>query len=271
MPANRLLFAASLGALCATGLGAHAGAAHHAPPITTPKQAEAEAARRQTEQQAYEARLREAEAARLRYEAERTRYEEAQRRHAAQVERANAARARYDRRMAEREAERAERDERRSADAREATPSPVPTSEQQCEQRQQRDRRRGRAIGGVLGGVAGGFVGRGAGRVAAIALGAPVGALIGDSIARLLDCDEQRQAAATTEQVVSGSVGTTAAWRSETRPDVSGSSTFTSAEPTAPDGSQCITVTDIVIIDGEETRAPKRMCRSGPSARYARV
>ncbi|HKR23713.1 MAG TPA: hypothetical protein VJS15_00505, partial [Allosphingosinicella sp.] len=107
--------------------------------------------------------------------------------------------------------------------------------------------------------------------VAAIALGAPVGALIGDTIARLLDCDEQRQAAAATEEAVRGDVGTTSAWQSETRPGVSGSSTFTAAEPTAPNGSQCITVTDIVIVEGEETRAPKRMCRSGPAARYVRV
>ena len=48
--------------------------------------------------------------------------------------------------------------------------------------------------------------------VAAIALGAPVGALIGDAIARLLDCDEQRQAAAATEEAVRGGVGTTTTW-----------------------------------------------------------
>jgi len=212
--------------------------------------------------------VREAEAARLRYEAERARYDEARRRHEAQVERANRARADYDRRNAEREAA---RDERRGEDAREQTSNETSNSEQQCEQRQRRDRRRGRAIGGVLGGVAGGFVGRGAGRVAAVALGAPVGALIGDTIARLLDCDEQRQAAAATEEAIRGEVGTTTTWQSETRPEVTGSSTFSAAEPVGPDGSQCITVTDIVIVEGEETSAPKRMCRSGPAARYVRV
>jgi hypothetical protein len=31
----------------------------------------------------------------------------------------------------------------------------------------------------------------------------------------------------------------------------------------------CITVTDIVIIEGEETRAEKRMCRAPGSARYS--
>ena len=32
-----------------------------------------------------------------------------------------------------------------------------------------------------------------------------------------------------------------------------------------------MTVTDIVIIDGQETRAPKRMCRRPPNNRYVRV
>ena len=89
----------------------------------------------------------------------------------------------------------------------------------------------------------------------------PVGALLGEAIASLLDCDEQQQAAAATEEAVRGGVGTTARWESETRDNVTGSSTVTAAEPAAADGSQCITVTDIVIVDGEETRAPKRMCR----------
>jgi hypothetical protein len=30
-------------------------------------------------------------------------------------------------------------------------------------------------------------------------------------------------------------------------------------------------VTDVVIIDGHETRAPKRMCRQPPTNRYIRV
>jgi hypothetical protein len=32
-----------------------------------------------------------------------------------------------------------------------------------------------------------------------------------------------------------------------------------------------MTVTDIIIIDGEETRAPKRLCRRPPSNRFVRV
>jgi hypothetical protein len=50
---------------------------------------------------------------------------------------------------------------------------------------------------------------------------------------------------------------------------VSGSSTVTAQEQSG-DGA-CMTVTDIVIVDGQETRAPKRMCRRPPSTRYVRV
>lgn len=270
MVVNRFLLAASLGALCATGSAAHAVFAEQTPAITSPQQAESEAARRRAEQQRYEEGVREAEAARLRYEAERARYEEARRRNDAEVARANERRAAYDRRMAEREAERAEREERRAARREgEAPAAPASASEEQCEQRQRRSRGRGRAIGGVLGGVAGGLAGRGAGRVAAIALGAPVGALIGDAIARLLDCDEQRQAAAATEEAVRGGVGTTTTWVSETRPDVTGTSTVTALDTTG--GDECMTVTDVVIVEGEETRAPKRMCRRPPNNRFVRV
>ena len=35
--------------------------------------------------------------------------------------------------------------------------------------------------------------------------------------------------------------------------------------------SSCLTVTDVIIVDGEETRAPKRMCRRPPTNRYVRV
>jgi hypothetical protein len=42
------------------------------------------------------------------------------------------------------------------------------------------------------------------------------------------------------------------------------------AERTA-DGGDSMTLTDIVIVDGEETRAPKRLCRPPPANRYARA
>jgi surface antigen len=125
----------------------------------------------------------------------------------------------------------------------------------------------------VIGGVAGGVLGRGSTvqRLATVALAAPVGALIGDAIASRLDCHEQRQAAAATEQVVERGVGATQTWTSETRPGVTGSSTVTAAAASTDDGSPCVTVTDVIIVDGQETRAPKRMCRRPPTNRYVRV
>jgi len=135
-----------------------------------------------------------------------------------------------------------------------------------CEQQSQRNRRRGRGIGGFLGGIGGRF--GGVGSVVGSIL--PVGQLLGEAIASLLDCREQRQAATATEDAVRGGVGTTATWQSETRPNVTGSSTVTAADTGSADGD-CVTVTDIVIVDGQETRAPKRMCRRPPNNRYVRV
>jgi surface antigen len=86
----------------------------------------------------------------------------------------------------------------------------------------------------------------------------------------MLDCDEQDKAASATEEAVRGGVGTTTTWRSETRPGVTGSSTVTAASTTQADG-ECMTVTDVVIVDGQETRAPKRMCRRPPNNRFVRV
>jgi len=146
-----------------------------------------------------------------------------------------------------------------------------------CEQQNQRNRRRGRGIGGMLGGIAGGFIGGPVGTVTSVL---PVGSLLGGAIASLLDCREQQQAAHATEQVTDQAVaqaerggdvvGTTATWQSETRPNVTGSSTVTAVETASADGD-CMTVTDVVIIDGQETTAPKRMCRRPPNNRYVRV
>ena len=102
----------------------------------------------------------------------------------------------------------------------------------------------------------------------------PVGSLLGEAIASLLDCREQRQAATATEEAVaraerSGEVGASSSWTSETRPNVSGTSTVTAIDGSG--GDECMSVSDIVIIDGEETEVPKRMCRRPPTNRYVRV
>jgi surface antigen len=139
-----------------------------------------------------------------------------------------------------------------------------------CEQQVERNRIRGRIIGGLLGGAAALIGGRRGNTAALVAVLVPAGALLGDAIAGLLDCDEQRKAATATEEAMRGGVGTTTTWASETRPGVTGSSTVTAAAPSAGE-DPCLTVTDVVIIDGQETRAPKRMCRRPPTNRYVRV
>ena len=137
---------------------------------------------------------------------------------------------------------------------------------QQCDPAQNQTRRN--VARGMLGGLAGGMLGR-VGGVASAAL--PMASMLGDALMNMLDCREQQKAAAATEEVVrGGTVGSTATWESESRPGVRGTSTVTAVENNAPDG-QCMTVTDVVIVDGQETRAPKRMCRRPPSNRYVRV
>ena len=233
-------------------------------------------------QQAYQQQLREAEAARRRYEAAQAQYQRDLAHNQEEVRRAQAAQADYERRMAERNARHHGSANQQPTEtvARDAAPvsaaapaaAPAAAASEECQDQRQRARHRGRVIGGVIGGVAGGVLGRGSTiqRLATVALAAPVGALIGDAIASHLDCHEQRQAAAATERVVERGVGATETWTSETRPNVTGSSTVTAAAA-AEDGNPCVTVTDIIIVDGEETRAPKRMCRRPPTNRYVRV
>jgi surface antigen/Spy/CpxP family protein refolding chaperone len=214
----------------------------------------------------------------------RARYEEGLRQHQAEVARLEAERVEYERRRAEADRQRAEydrqmagrggrnRSERRRDNAQAATTpatDTTPVASARCDEQMARNRRRGRGIGSLIGagaGLLGSRVGAPAGLLAAAL---PVGAILGDAIARRLNRCEQEQAAAATEEAVRGGVGTTATWTSETRPAVTGTSVVTAAE-TSSDG-ECLTVTDIIIVDGEETRAPKRMCRRPPSTRFVRV
>ena len=119
------------------------------------------------------------------------------------------------------------------------------------------------AARGMLGGLARGALGRVGGAAAAVI---PMAEMLSDAIMSMLDCREQEKAAEATDQAVQrGEVGATAEWASESRPGVRGASTVTAVE------GECMTVTDVVIVDGEETRAPKQMCRRPPSNRYVRV
>ena len=155
-----------------------------------------------------------------------------------------------------------------------------------CQETPARSTRRG-ILGGVGGAIAGGLLG--SNRVTrTISSFLPVQSMLTDALLNLLDCDEQQKAAKATEDVTTQAetrgAGTTVAWRSESRPGVSGSSTVTGisrvsiigSTVTAVDnpgrgGQRCMTVTDVVIVDGEETTMPKRMCRTPPSTRYARA
>lgn len=130
------------------------------------------------------------------------------------------------------------------------------------------------ALGGLLGGAVD-EVARGVGLPSFL----PVPEFsdqLAESIACKLDPEEQKQAAEATLAVTRADgeaapeVGASASWTSATRENVSGTSTVTSRE--ASSGSaDCITVTDVVIIEGEEARAEKRMCKAPGSARYSIV
>ena len=122
-------------------------------------------------------------------------------------------------------------------------------------------------FGSVLGGLAGNMLG-GAGGVASSLI--PVGSIVADELLKLLDCKEQKQAANATNEAIRGGVGTEVKWQSETRQNVTGSSKVT-AEQAMDDGTHCMTVTDVVIIDGEETTVPKRMCRGKGDSGYRKA
>jgi len=252
-------------------------------------EAEAERERRRLERERYEQGTRDADAARQAYEADMAR-------HRAELERTRAAEEEYRRQRAAYEAETGNA----GSASRGAAPAPSPTvapveegrtesrrerrareraerdaersaraANETCEDRNRRNRTRGRVIGGLIGGVAVALADP-EDRARTALLAVPAGVLIGDAISRLLDCREQEQAAIATERALEGGVGSTVEWASETRPNVTGSSTVLAMAPD-PNGGECMTVTDIVIIDGEETRAPKTMCRRPPSNRFVRV
>ncbi len=141
---------------------------------------------------------------------------------------------------------------------------------QKCEDTAQKKAKRS-MFGSILGSIGGsvlGQVGGTAGTVASLAL--PAASYLGDELLKMLDCKEQQQAAKATDQAIRGGVGTEVGWTSESRPNVSGRSKVTGQEQLA-DGGNCVTVTDIVIVEGEETTVPKRMCRGRGASGYAKV
>lgn len=137
-------------------------------------------------------------------------------------------------------------------------------------------RSRGSSIaGGILGSVAGGLAGRAGGVFNWVPIAGLTDQLTA-AIACKLDPEEQKQAAQATLDATRGAedggdveVGAMAAWTSGTREDVSGTSTVVARNDEEDGGLQCLTVTDVIIVEGEETRADKRMCRRPPAVRYA--
>lgn len=127
-----------------------------------------------------------------------------------------------------------------------------------------------RAGRNILGGVLRDTLGSAAGR-AGIRSFVPIAEVSGaltNAIACKLDAAEQIQAAAATEVATRGeAVGSTSSWTSETRDGVSGTSTVI-ARSDEDGGRRCMNVTDFVIVEGEETRVTKRMCKEPGAKRY---
>ena len=140
----------------------------------------------------------------------------------------------------------------------------------QCVDTAQKKARRS-MFGSILGSVGGAVLGQVGGTAGAVASAAlPAASMLGEELMKILDCKEQQQAAKATDEAIRGGVGAESTWQSETRPNVRGTSKVTAEEKLA-DGGHCLTVTDVVIVDGEETIVPKKMCRASGAAGYAKV
>ena len=149
----------------------------------------------------------------------------------------------------------------------------------------------------IMGSMAGTVANRVGGRFASFVPMPEFATILTNAIACKLDQKEQKQAADATLAVTRGNdttgavaVGQTSEWTSGSRKDVKGKSTIVAVEqavapPPAGGGngkasgkgkdkqlasaSQCITVSDVVIVNGEETTANKRMCKAPGQARYS--
>lgn len=126
----------------------------------------------------------------------------------------------------------------------------------------------GKAVGrSVIGGVLGGVAGR-MGGIASFLPVPEVAGLLTDAIACKLEPEEQKKAAdATLEATRGGEVGSTSTWTSDKRQNVSGTSTVVGKQQLA-DGSTCMNVNDVIIVEGEETTVSKKMCKKPGAARY---
>src|SRR3954464_6191651 len=122
-------------------------------------------------------------------------------------------------------------------------------------------------FGSLAGNIAGDVLGRSGVPSSVAGVYIPVSSLVSEGITRLLNCKEQKQAATATQNAVRGGVGTTENWTSDSRANVTGSSTV-NAQSRRADGTTCLAVTDVVIVNGEETRVTKNMCRAPGASGY---
>ena len=150
-----------------------------------------------------------------------------------------------------------------------AAPAAAQNPGQKCADTAQKKAKRS-MFGGILNSIGGTVLGQVGVGGEVIALAMPAASYLGDELLRMLDCKEQQQAAQATEQAMRGGVGTEVSWTSQSRSNVSGRSKVT-AEQKLADGGQCLTVNDIIIVDGEETTVPKRMCRARGASAFAKV
>jgi len=130
------------------------------------------------------------------------------------------------------------------------------------------DESAGKSMGrSIIGGVLGGVTSRMGGLASFIPV-PEVAGLLTDAIACKLEPKEQKQAADATLEATRGEeVGSTSTWSSDSRQNVSGTSTVIGKTALA-DGSTCMNVNDVIIVEGEETTVAKKMCKKPGSARY---
>jgi surface antigen len=154
-------------------------------------------------------------------------------------------------------------------------PFPVPTSKSQADALTDPGckvpkKKKGSAIlGTIVGKAAGNQLSRtGMGRFVPVS---EFTTTLTQGIACRLDPEEQKKASVATDSALrSNKVGSKSTWTSATRENVTGTSVVT-AKADAPPGqakARCMMVTDVVIVDGEEVRAEKKMCKGPGEPRY---
>ena len=131
-----------------------------------------------------------------------------------------------------------------------------------------RARKRGSALGSFLGSAAGSF--GGLGRTGSALLTGFSGILVGEIACKLDEKEQEAATQATVTVLATEEVGAKAEWTSPTREGVGGSSTIAAVDA-SPNGKKCLTINDVAIIDGEETRVTKQMCRASGAASYVLV